>query len=97
MLILFLITPAVSFAKHDVSAGVAPAIFKYATEKENANHFYILVLLLELSGRCGASSRRSCGNVTFGVNVGVLCIKQSVSSVTKEHEDGKSTKKKQER
>ena len=28
----------------------------------------------------------------FGVDVGVLCIKRSVSSVTKEHEDGKSTK-----
>ena len=27
--------------------------------------FHLLVLFLELSGRCGASSRRSCGNVTF--------------------------------
>ena len=53
----------------------------------------LLVLFLELSRRCGASSRRSCGNVTFGVDVGVLCIKQSVSSVTKKHEDGRSTKK----
>ena len=53
----------------------------------------LLVFFLELSGRCGASSRRSCGNVTFGVDVGVLCIKRSVSTVTKKHEDGRSTKK----
>ena len=53
----------------------------------------LLVLFLELSGRCGAFPRRSCGNVTFGVDVGVLCIKRSVSSVTKKHEDGRSTKK----
>ena len=39
-----------------------------------------LVLFLELSGRCGASSRRSCGNVTFGVDVGVLCIKRTRTS-----------------
>ena len=32
----------------------------------------LLVLFRELSGRCGASTRRSCGNVTFGVDVGVL-------------------------
>ena len=32
-------------------------------------------------------------NVTFGVDVGVLCIKRSVSSVNKKHEDGRSTKK----
>ena len=58
------------------------------------NFLNILVLFLELSGRCGASSRRSCGNVTFGVDVGVLCIKRSVSSVIKKHEDERSTKRK---
>ena len=46
---------------------VAPAIFKYATEKKMPT-FYLLVRFLELSERCGASSRRSCGNVTFGVD-----------------------------
>ena len=53
----------------------------------------LLELFLELSERCGASSRRSCGNVTFGVDVGVLCIKRSVSSVTEEHEDWKTQKR----
>ena len=55
----------------------------------------LLVLFLELSGRCGALSRRSCGNVTFGVDVGVLCVKRSVSRVTKKHEKtGEAQKRK---
>ena len=29
----------------------------------------LLVLFLELSGRCGASLRRSCGNVTFDIKI----------------------------
>ena len=82
------------FCKAQRFSRVAPAIFKRATEKENANLFYLLVLFLELSARCGASSRRSCGNVTFGADVSVFCIKRSVSSVTTEHEDGQSTRKK---
>ena len=61
------------------------------TEYRDTAPLNLLVLFLELSGRCGASSRRSCGNVTFGVDVGV--IKRSVSSVTKEHEDERSTRK----
>ena len=68
--------------------------FKQSFEQKKTDS---TVLFLELSGRCGASSRRSCGNVTFGVDVGVLCIKRSVSRVTKKkkHErDGRSTKKK---
>ena len=47
----------------------------------------LLVLFLKLSGRCGASSRRSCGNVTFGVDVGVYVSSEALSSMTKEHED----------
>ena len=54
----------------------------------------LLVLFLELSGRCGASSRRSCGNVTFGVDVGVSFIKRSVSRVTKKHEKTGEAQKK---
>ena len=68
--------------------------FQVSNRKRKCQPFLnLLVLFLELSGRCGASTRRSCGNVTFDVNVGVLCIKRGVSSVTKKHEDGRSTEK----
>ena len=61
-----------------------PSHFQVSNRKKKMPTFLnLLVLILELSGRCGASSRRSCGNVTFGVDVGVLCIKRSVSRVTK--------------
>ena len=71
-----------------------PSHFQVSNRKKKMPTFLnLLVLILELSGRCGASSRRSCGNVTFGVDVGVLCIKRSVSRVTEKHEDGRSTKK----
>ena len=73
-----------------------PSHFQVSNRKRKCQPFYLLVLFLELSGRCGASSRRSCGNVTFGVDGGVVffCIKRSVSSVTTEHEDRKGTRKK---
>ena len=90
----FLTTPAVSFAKHDVSAGLPQPFSSKQQKKKMPTFLNLLVLFLELSGRCGASSRRSYGNVTFGVDVGVLCIKRSVSWVTKKHENGRSTKKK---
>ena len=88
-----LITPAVSVAKHDVSAGLPQPFSSKQQKKKMPTFFNLLVFFPELSGRCGASSRRSCGNVTFGVDVGILCIKRSVSSVTKKHEEGRSAKK----
>ena len=86
-------TPAVSVAKHDVSTGLPQPFSSKQQKKKMATLLNLLVLFLELSGRCGASSRRSCDNVTFGVDVGVLCTKRSVSCVTKKHEDGRSKKK----
>ena len=59
--------------KHDVSTWL-PQPFSSMQQKKKMPTFYLLVLFLELlvSGRCGALSRRSCGNVTFGVDVFVL-------------------------
>ena len=68
--------------------------FQVSNRKRKCQPFYLLLLVLELSGRCDASSRRSCANVTFGVDVSVFCNQRSVSSVTTKHEDGKSKTKK---
>ena len=88
----FLTTPAVSVARHDVSTGLPQPFSSKQQKKKMPTFLNLLVLFLELSGRCGASSRRSCGNVTFGVDVGVLCIKRSVSRVTKKKKKKKKKK-----
>ena len=92
----FLTTPAVSVARHDVSTGLPqPFSSKQQKKKRKCQPFLnLLLLFLELSGRCGASSRRSCGNVTYGVDVGVLCIKRSVSRVKKNMKTGEAQKRK---
>ena len=81
-----------------VVGGSCPSHFQVSNRKKKMPTFLnLLVLILELSGRCGASSRRSCGNVTFRVDVGVLCIKRSVSRVTKKPKNmktGEAQKKK---
>ena len=59
------------FARHDVSTGLPQPFSSKQQKKKMPTFLNLLVLFLELSGRCGASSRRSCGNVTFGVDVGV--------------------------
>ena len=84
-----------SVSKHDVSKGLPLPFSSKQQIKKMPTFLHLLILFLELFGRCGASLRRSCGNVTFGVDVGVLCIKRSVSSVTKKHEDGRNTQKKE--
>ena len=85
ILILFLTTPAVSVSNHEVSTGLPQPFSSKQQKKKMPTFLNLLVLFPELSGRCGASSLRSCRNVTFGVDVGVLCIKRSVSSVSKKH------------
>ena len=55
-----LTTPADSFAKHDVSAGLPQPFSSKQQKKKMPTFLNLLVLFLELSGRCGASSRRSC-------------------------------------
>ena len=87
-------TPAVSVAKHDVSTGLPQPFSRKQQKKKMPTFLNLLVLFRELSGRCGASTRRSCGNVTFGSMSVFFCIKRSVSRVTKKHEDGRSTKRK---
>ena len=54
-------------AKHDVSAGLPqPFSSKQQKRKKKMPTFLnLLVLFLELSGRCGASSHRSCRNVVL--------------------------------
>ena len=66
------------FCKARRFAGL-PQPFSSLQQKKKMPTFYLLVLFLELSGRCVASSHRSCGNITFGVDADVLCIKRSVS------------------
>ena len=97
----FLTTPAVSVARHDVSTGLPQPFSSKQQKKKMPTFLNLLVLLLELSGRCGASSRRSCGNVTFArsVSMSVFYVSSEAylglpKNMKKKHEDGRSTKKK---
>ena len=67
----FLITPASVLQSTTFRPG-CPSHFQVCNRKRKCQPFYLLVLFLELSGRCGASSRRGCWNVTFSVDWSAL-------------------------